>query len=101
MSWRIGPLNGRDRPMAQAAVATKAVNFRTFKTYIEDRERNERKAISLIEEDGIAAALERCRMLAAQIDAELSRKKPEQLKLRLLAEFQVSLERAASVLKSK
>jgi hypothetical protein len=77
--------------MAQAAIATRTVN-------VGDRARNERKALSGIEESGIAAALERCRMLAAQIDAELSRKKLEQFKVELLAELQVSLERAASVL---
>ena len=86
--------------MAKEAVATKTVNFSKFKTYADDRERKKRKALSVIEENGIAAALERCRMLAAQIDAELSGKKLEQLNVGLLAEFQVSLERAASVLKS-
>jgi hypothetical protein len=86
--------------MVQTAVA-KTVNFRNFKAYADDRERKKRKAVSVIEESGVAAALERCRTLAAQIDAELSGKKLEQLNVGLLAEFQVSLERAASVLKSK
>ena len=83
--------------MVPTAVA-KTVNFRNYKAYADDRERKKRKALSVIEENGIAAALERCRMLAAQIDAELGGKKPGHLNIAYLAEFQVALERAASVL---
>jgi hypothetical protein len=84
--------------MAKEAVATKTVNFSKFKTYADDRERKKRKALSVIEENGIAAALERCRMLAAQINGELGGKKPEDLNIASLAEFQVAIECAASVL---
>jgi hypothetical protein len=84
--------------MVQAAIATRTVNFRKFKTYVEDRARNERRALSVIEENGVATAFERCRMLARLLNADLSRKNPEQFKVALLAELQVCLERAASVL---
>jgi hypothetical protein len=56
-----------------------------------------KKALSSIEESGVAAALERCSALAERIDAELREKKPERLDIAALAEFQVSLEHAASV----
>ena len=85
--------------MVRAAILSRTVNFGKFKTYADDREQKKRKALSTIEENGIAAALERCRMLAAQIDAELGEKKPEHVNVASLAEFQVALERAASVLK--
>ena len=60
--------------MVQAAIATRTVNFRKFKTYVEDRARNERRALSVIEENGVATAFERCRMLARLINADLSMK---------------------------
>jgi hypothetical protein len=48
------------------------------------------------------AALDRCRVLAEQIDGDLRNKKCRHLfnNISLLAEFQVSIERAASVLDS-
>jgi hypothetical protein len=79
-------------------VQIETVNFRKFKTYADDRERKERKALSVIEENGIAAALERCRALTDRINTELDGKKPGHLNIASLAEFQVALERAASVL---
>jgi hypothetical protein len=57
-----------------------------------------KRALSSIEQCGIAAALERCRVLAHRIDAELREKNPERLDAAALADFQISLERAASVL---
>jgi hypothetical protein len=84
--------------MVQAAIEAKTVKFKKFKTYVRDRVRSERKALVSIEESGITAAVERCRMLARQINDDLSRRSPKQFKIALLAEFQVSLERAASVL---
>jgi hypothetical protein len=81
-----------------AMVQIETVNFRKFKTYADDRERKERKALSVIEENGIAAALERCRALTDRINTELGGKKPGHLNIASLAEFQVALERAASVL---
>jgi hypothetical protein len=84
--------------MARTATAERTVKFRTFRSYAEHQGRMKERALSSIEESGIAAALERCRVLAERIDAELREKKPERLDIAALAEFQVSLERAAAVL---
>ena len=52
-----------------------------------------------IEKAGTEAALDRCRALARRIQADLRHKKPEHfVNVMSLADFQVSLERAASVL---
>jgi hypothetical protein len=52
-----------------------------------------------IEKAGTKAALDRCRMLADRIASDLREKKPEHfVNILSLAEFQASLERAASVL---
>jgi hypothetical protein len=73
-----------------------------FEAYLEDRQRRTRRSLSAIEKVGTKAALNRCRELARQIQSDLLNKKPEQfLDLLCLADFQVSLERAASVLKQK
>jgi hypothetical protein len=84
--------------MAPTATAETTVRFRTFSSYAEHQGRMKKRALSSIEQNGIAAALERCRMLAQRIDAELREKKPEHLDAAALADFQVSLERASSVL---
>jgi hypothetical protein len=71
-------------------------------SYLEDRQRRTRRSLSAIEKVGTKAALNRCRELARQIQSDLLNKKPEQfLDLLCLADFQVSLERAASGLKQK
>jgi hypothetical protein len=58
--------------------------------------------LSAIEKAGIEAALDRCRALAHQIRGDLRNKSPEHLvSIWSLADFQVSLERAASVLEQK
>jgi hypothetical protein len=58
--------------------------------------------LSAIEKAGIEAALDRCRALAQQIRGDLRNKSPEHLvSIWSLADFQVSLERAASVLEQK
>src|SRR5262249_34972516 len=58
--------------------------------------------LSAIEKAGIEAALDRCRALAHQIRGDLRNKSPEHLVgIWSLADFQVSLERAASVLEQK
>ena len=85
----------------RAGTETRTVRFRTFRSYAEHQERMRRKALSTIEEDGIGPALDRCRVLADRIDAELREKKAEHLDIATLADFQVSLERAASVLKEQ
>jgi hypothetical protein len=73
-----------------------------FEGYVNSRERKIRRALSEIEKRGAAAALDKCRVLAEQIDGDLGNKKLRELfnNISLLAEFQVSIERAASVLDS-
>jgi hypothetical protein len=84
--------------MARAETVARTVKFRTYRGYAEHQGRMKKRALSTIEESGVAAALERCCLLAERIDAELREKKSERLDIAALAEFQVSLERAASVL---
>jgi hypothetical protein len=71
-----------------------------FEKYVKSRERKIKRALSEIEKRGAAAALDKCRVLAEQIDGDLRNKKLRHLlnNSSLLAEFQVSIERAASVL---
>src|SRR3977135_2289431 len=85
--------------MALAGTGERTVKFRSFRTYAEHQGRMTKRALASIEQSGAAAALERCRALAERIDAELREKKTEHLDTAALAEFQVSLERAASVLR--
>jgi hypothetical protein len=74
-------------------------NRRKFTTYVKDRERMAKQALSAIQKKGPAAALEMCRVLANEIDSDLYEKKPEHFfDISWLAEFQVCLERAVSVL---
>jgi hypothetical protein len=57
------------------------------------------EALSAIQKEGPAIALETCRVLAQEIDSGLWDKQPEHFcNILWLAEFQVSLERAAFVL---
>jgi hypothetical protein len=71
-----------------------------FQEYVKNRERKINRALSEIEKQGAAAALDKCRVLAEQIDGDLRNKKRRHLfnNSALLAEFQVSIERAASLL---
>jgi coenzyme F420-reducing hydrogenase alpha subunit len=73
-----------------------------FEKYVKSRERKIKRALSEIEKRGAAAALDKCRVLAEQIDGDLRNKKRRHLfnNIALLAEFQVSIERAASLLDS-
>jgi hypothetical protein len=50
-----------------------------------------------MEQNGVAGALERCRVLAEQIRAGVRDKEPEGLDVQALAEFLVALQCAASV----
>jgi hypothetical protein len=84
--------------MARTRTAERTVQFRTFTSYAQHHARAKNKALCSIEQNGAAAALERCRELAEQICAELRAKKPGRLDTRALAEFQVAIERAACVL---
>jgi len=84
--------------VAKTAAAAAPIR-RSFTTYVEDRERMTKQAFSAIQKEGPAAAFETCRVLAQEIDAGLWDKQPEHFcNILWLAEFQVSLERAAFVL---
>jgi hypothetical protein len=73
-----------------------------FKTYLNERQRMTTATLSAIEKAGIEAALDRCRALAHRIRGDLRNKRPEHFaSVWSLADFQVSLERAASVLEQK
>jgi molecular chaperone DnaK (HSP70) len=70
-----------------------------FEAYIKDCQEMTFRSRNEIERDGTQAALARCRALALQIQLELSRKKVDDfVDLMALADFQVSIERAAFVL---
>ena len=88
--------NGTERSGAMH----KHQQFSKFEKYVKSRERKIKRALSEIEKRGAAAALDKCRVLAEQIDGDLRNKKHRHLfnNISLLAEFQVSIERAASVL---
>ena len=67
-----------------------------------ERQRMTTATLSAIEKAGIEAALDRCRALARQIRGDLRNKRPEHfVSIWSWADFQVSLERAASVLEQK
>jgi uncharacterized protein YjaG (DUF416 family) len=73
-----------------------------FKSYLNERQRMTTATLSAIERAGIEAALDRCRALAHRIHGDLRDKRPEHfISVWSLADFQVSLERAASVLEQK
>ena len=56
-------------------------------------------SLDAIEKAAVEAALNRCRVLAGQIESELRKKRPEHLHDKAsLADFCASLERAADVL---
>jgi hypothetical protein len=70
-----------------------------FEAYLKDRQENTFRSINEIERNGTQAALDRCRVLALRIQSELSSKNPDDfVDVLALADFQVSIERAASVL---
>ena len=73
------------------------VFHRTFTSYAQHLAAAKNKVLGSIEQEGAAAALDRCRELAREICVKLQSKKPGRLDTRALAEFQVALERAASV----
>jgi hypothetical protein len=65
--------------------------FSTFQSYLKDRERRIKRASSEIEKRGAAAALDKSRVPAEQIDGDLRNKKFKHLfnNISLQAEFQV------------
>jgi hypothetical protein len=70
-----------------------------FKTYLKDRELSFERSLSAIEQRGTEGVLDRCRMLADQINRDLRDQKPGHfVNIPLLADFQISLEHAASLL---
>jgi hypothetical protein len=77
----------------------KNVQFFESGTYLQNREGKRETSSCPIEKAGTKAALDRCRMLADRIAKDLRETKPEHfLNILSLAEFQASLECAASVL---
>ena len=78
----------------------KRQQFSTFQSYLKDRERRIKRLVSAIEKRGIEGALDRCRVLVDQINRALRDKESGHLfnDVPSLAEFQASIERAASLL---
>ena len=78
----------------------KRQQFSTFQSYLKDRERRIKRLLSAIEKRGVEGALDRCRVLVDQINRDLPGKKFGHFvnDVSSLADFQVSLERAASLL---
>src|SRR4051794_36516797 len=73
-----------------------------FEAYLRERASRAKKSISEIERTGTEAALHRCLELASQLKMELSDKRRDHfVDVMSLADFQVSLERAAFVLEQK
>jgi len=73
--------------------------FSKFETYLKDRELSFKRSLSAIEQQGTEDALDRCRVLVDQINRDLSDQKPGHfVNSPLLADFQLSLEHAASLL---
>jgi hypothetical protein len=81
---------------------TKGEKFSDFEAYLQDLLHRSRRSLSEIEKQETAAALDRCRELVSQIKSNLLHKKNNQCTdVSSLADLQVSLERAASVLGQK
>ena len=73
-----------------------------FEVYLRESARRTKRSMFEIERTGTEAALNRCRELARQLQTELARKRTDDFVDTLsLADFQVSLERAAFVLEQK
>jgi hypothetical protein len=71
-----------------------------FQSYLKDRERRIKRLVAAIEKRGVEGALDRCRVLVDQINRDLRGKKCGHFvnDVSSLADFQVSIERAASLL---
>jgi hypothetical protein len=74
--------------------------FFTFQSYVKDRERRIRRLVAAIEKQGTEGALARCRVLVDQINRDVRGKKFGHFvnDVSSLADFQVAIERAASLL---
>jgi hypothetical protein len=92
----------QDITQRKARNMRKCQQMSEFETYLNERRRMTTDSLSAIEKAGTEAALDRCRALAHRIQGDLRNKRPEHFaNLWSLAEFQASLERAASVLEQK
>jgi hypothetical protein len=78
----------------------KRQQFSTFQSYLKGREHRIKKLLSAIEGRGVEGAFDKCRLLVDQINRDLQGKPFGHLfnDVSSLADFQTSLERAASVL---
>jgi hypothetical protein len=80
----------------------KSDKFSEFEAYLEEQRRGIKRSLSQIEKVGTETALRRCRELACEIQSRLHNQVPGQFSNVLsIADLQVSLERAASVLEHK
>jgi hypothetical protein len=86
--------------MVQEAIKTRTGKVRKHKTYGKDREQMTEEALSAIRKTGTAAALEKCRMVADLINAQIEGADSEHfVDTSSVADLQAFLERAAAVLK--
>ena len=78
----------------------KRQQFSAFQSYLKDRDRRIKRSVWAIEKRGAQEALDRCHMLVDQINRDLRGKKCGHFvtDVSSLADFQVALERAASLL---
>jgi glutathione S-transferase len=80
----------------------KGDKFSEFEAYLEEQRRGIKRSLSQIEKVGTETALNRCRELAREIQSRLHDRKPGHFgDVFSIADLQVSLERAASVLEHK
>jgi hypothetical protein len=80
----------------------KSVTFSEFEAYLEEQRRGIKRSLSQIEKLGTETALSRCRELACEIQSRLHNQVLGQTAdVMSIADLQVSLERAASVLEHK
>jgi hypothetical protein len=82
-------------------MTTKGDNLSEFELYLQEVQRRSRRSLSEIEKLGTEGALDRCRALASQVQSSLHKMSDHTIDMHALADFQVSLERAASVLAQK
>jgi hypothetical protein len=80
---------------------TDTENLSEFELYLQEVQRRARKSLSEIEKGGTEAALDRCRELASQVRSRLHSMPDHAVDIHPLADFQVSLERAYTVLAQK
>jgi hypothetical protein len=84
------------------AMMVKGGNSSEFEAYLEEQRRGIKRSLSEIEKVGTETALNRCRELASEIQSRLHDRKPGHFgDVFSIADLQVSLERAASVLEHK